>query len=73
MPQTAGELNYVLTGYVLQYLRTHGESYQTYCEIEGVLGHISMELYRRRLAAYEDEAIRRNGDLEGYQRKEDPP
>lgn len=62
-PLTAGELNYLLTMYILDYLSDKGESYQTYCEIEGVLSHVSKELYRRRVSDYEDEKIKENGDV----------
>ena len=68
IPGSPGELNYLLTQQVLDYLRIRGESYQTYCEIEGVLGHIGKELYRRRVAPYEEEKIKENGDVEGFSR-----
>ena len=61
--ETAGELNYALTTRILEYLDTQGESYQTYCEIAGVLSNIGDELYRRRVAAYEDRKIIENGDV----------
>lgn len=67
-PQTAGELNYILTLCVLEYIRNRGESYQTYCEVEGVLGHMGRELYRRRTGPYEDQKIEDNTDVEGYAR-----
>lgn len=58
-----GELNYILYRIVLLYLEHRGESYQTYCDIEGVLGHIAKEVYRRRTASYEDKKIAENGDV----------
>lgn len=66
VPGNAGELNYVLTTIVLDYLKFRGESYQTYCDIEGVLSHMSKEIYRRRVAPYEDEKIKENGDLPNF-------
>ena len=68
LPQNAGALNYVLTRHVLEYIKTKGESYQTYVEIEGVVGHITKELYRRRVADYEEEKIKENGDVPGFSR-----
>lgn len=67
-PRSAGELNYALTGIVLEYIEGKGEGYQTYCDIEGVLGHISKELYRRRVAPYEEVKIKENGDVSGFER-----
>ena len=69
LPTNAGALNYVLTRHVLDYIQTKGESYQTYCEIEGVLGHMSKELYRRRVGEYEDEKRKANGDVNGFERQ----
>lgn len=61
--KSCGELNYELTTMILDYITTQGESYQTYCEIAGVLSNIGDELYRRRVAAYEDRKIAENGDV----------
>ena len=60
---TAGELNFQITNLVLDYLATKGTSYGTFCEIEGVLSHVSKEVYRRRVVDYEDEKIKENGDV----------
>ena len=62
-PETAGELNFLITMYLLDYIACKGESYQIYCEIEGVLNHISKELYRRLVEPYEDKKIKQNGDV----------
>ena len=62
-PETAGELNFLITMYILDYILLQGESYETYCAIEGVLSHISKELYRRRVEPYEDKKIKQNGDV----------
>lgn len=61
-----GHANYVIT----QILRkawgvddpAH-ESYSSYADIIGTLECAKHELYRRRLAAYEDTAIAKHGDL----------
>ncbi len=65
IPENAGELNYLLTSFVLDYLGTH-PNYQKFCEVEGVLSHMSKEIYRRLAAPYEDKKIRENGDLTGF-------
>jgi prophage antirepressor-like protein len=62
-PETAGELNYIVTEIVLQYLDKRGEQYQTYAEIEGALQHVLRELYRRKVADYETRKMRENGDV----------
>lgn len=63
LPATAGELNYVLTMYTKAYLLKHGESYQTYNDIIGALEGAKLELYRRKIAPYEDIKIEQNGDV----------
>ena len=60
---TAGELNFYITSVILDYLTAHGESYQTYNDILGVLSAIPQELYRRKIAPYEDKKIEENGDV----------
>ncbi len=61
-----GHANYVIT----QVLRkawgvnvSDGESYANYADIIGTLECAKQELYRRWVAAYEDKAIARHGDL----------
>lgn len=62
-PINAGELNYRITQIVKEYLEKHGESYQIYNDILGVLSAIPQELYRRKIAPYEDKKIKENGDV----------
>ncbi|MHC4446523.1 MAG: DUF6899 family protein [Planctomycetota bacterium] len=61
-----GHANYVIT----QVLRkawgvdaAAGESYANYADVMGTLECAKQELYRRWVAAYEDKAIARHGDL----------
>ena len=63
-PQTAGELNYLFTTYIIRYIKDKGESYQTYNDILGVLSAVPKELYDRRIRAYEDKKIQEHGDLD---------
>jgi hypothetical protein len=65
-PETAGEINYLFTKIALKYIEDKGESYQAYNDIAGAVHLMLLELERRRIGIYEDEAILRNGDLEGY-------
>lgn len=62
-PENAGDLNYIFSTEALAYLQKKGESYQSYNDIIGALEGAKIELYRRRIAAYEDLAIKKNGDI----------
>jgi len=62
-PQNAGQLNYVITKKILEFLKTKGESYQAFNDVLGVLTATPLELYRRRIAYYEDKKIKDNGDV----------
>lgn len=64
-PVNAAELHYVLALEIVNYLGQDPD-YQRYCDVEGVLGHAAKELYRRRVGPFEDGAIARNGDIDGY-------
>ena len=61
-PMNAGELNYLFTMLALRYLHDRGERYQHYNDIIGALEGCKLELYRRRIAEYEDSKIKSNGD-----------
>ena len=62
-PENAGQLNYLLTMICSQYLRDNDECYQSYNDIIGVLTCIQHEMYRRKIAPYEEKKIEANGDL----------
>lgn len=59
-----GELNYVITRLLLGYLGPIPR-YRDYNEVRGVLGCVTDEYYRRWVGPYEDQAIARNGDIDG--------
>lgn len=61
--ETSGELNYLITELCKTFIRQHGRKYATYNEAVGVLECAKLELYRRVISLYEDEAIERNGDV----------
>jgi hypothetical protein len=62
-PQTAGELNYLVTMICRKYLEVFGKSYQTMNDIVGALECAKLELNRRVIGPYEDEKIAENGDV----------
>lgn len=61
-PRTPGELNYVFTRIALQYLEDH-PNYQGINDVLGALEGAKLELYRKRVAPYEDEKAAINGDV----------
>jgi hypothetical protein len=63
VPGTAGELNYKLTMVALEYLESHGESYQTYAEIVSAFECAKLEMYRRQVVPYENQKRMENGDV----------
>lgn len=60
---TPGELNYLLTGLCIKYLRDHGTSYATLNAIVGVLECAKQEFYRRIALPYENAKLAENGDV----------
>jgi hypothetical protein len=60
---TEGELNYVITKLAKEFLDKHGESYATYNTLIGALECAKLELYRRKIAKYEDGKADLNGDV----------
>lgn len=61
--ETAGEMNYVITMLVRNYIERKGLCYQTLNDAIGALEGCKFELYRRVLAPYEDRKIEENGDV----------
>jgi len=61
-PQNIGELNYYLTMIIQDYL-PEDPHYKDYNDVLGVLTAIQFELYRRRIADYENLKIKENGDV----------
>jgi hypothetical protein len=62
-PKTAGELNYLVTKLCLRYLAANGVSYAHFNDILGALEGVKFELYRRKIAQYEDLKRDLNGDV----------
>lgn len=62
-PETPGELNFVITDAIDDYLIARGLSYEQLNAVIGVLECAKMELYRRVAAPYEDGKRMSNGDV----------
>ena len=60
---TAGEMNYTITRLIHKWIADYGECYDAYNSMIGVLECAKAELYRRKVAKYEDEKIKTHGDL----------
>lgn len=61
--ETPGDLNFQLTRIMMDYYETHDESYRTYNDCLGALEGCKLELYRRKIAPYEDLKCGANGDV----------
>ena len=61
--ETSGELNYLLTLEIQNYLQKKGTSYSTMNDIIGALEGCKLEFYRRVVEPYEDKKIFENGDI----------
>ena len=59
----AGELNFLISSLIWAVFESN-PCYQKANEILGVLSAVTLELYRRKVADYEDQKIQENGDLE---------
>lgn len=59
----AGDLNYTITTLLDKAYKGWGDSYADFNEKIGVLECAKLELYRRRIAPYEDAKIQENGDV----------
>ncbi len=61
-PHTVGELNYLLTSMVLDFLGDD-PNYEKFNSVIGALECCKLEMYRRAVAPYEDVKIKENGDV----------
>jgi len=62
-PNSVGQLTYVLYKTCVDYLEEPAR-FADYAEVLGALEATKLELYRCRIAPYEDEKIKENGDIE---------
>lgn len=65
-PQTAGDLNYIISRISIDYVERKGKNYSILNEVMGVFSSVAHEFYRRVVAPYEDKKISENGDIKGY-------
>ena len=63
IPETAGELNFVITSLIVAYQRKKGLSYRTINDIVGALEGAKLEYYRRIAVPYENGKMLDNGDV----------
>lgn len=62
-----GNSNYALTRVLMNtFFPTGAFSYRGFNRIMGVLTCVSLEMYRRMVAPYEDQSIVKNGDVPEY-------
>lgn len=64
-----GELNYLITTLLVNYLTTKKESYKTYNDLIGVLECAKLELYSRMVIPYERKKCSLNGDVYPKEKK----
>lgn len=62
-PETAGELNWLISAGLDAYVKGHGLSYQTLADCISALEGAKLEFYRRVVGPYEDKKIEQNGDV----------
>ena len=63
LPDNEGELNYVISSLLDEYLAQYGCNYTNINQVVGVLECAKLEIYRRMAAPYEDAKMRENGDV----------
>ena len=62
-----GLANYLVTRLVLRLLKPNdGWNYASLADVDDTLDCANKEIYRRLIAPYEDEAIKKNGDLSEF-------
>lgn len=65
VPQNAGELNFIVSTFINNYIVANGLSYAIVNEMVGALECAKMELNRIVIGPYEDLKIRENGPVYG--------
>jgi hypothetical protein len=61
----SGDITYLFTEILLQWLGDSAK-YDDYAQAVGILETAKLELYRRKIAPYEDIKKEENGDIEGF-------
>lgn len=60
---TTGDLTYIITLLIKQYVKNGGMRFMVLCEVMGVLFCTALEFYRRVISKYEDLKIKQEGDV----------
>ena len=63
MEPTEGDINYVITTIITDWVLLKRVSYSTLNSAIGILESAKQEFYRRRVAPYEDKKLAENGDV----------
>ncbi len=63
-PMNSGELNYVITSILIDYVKHTEKNYQTFNDISGAIHNSYLEFYERVVRPYEKQKIIDNGDLD---------
>ena len=66
-----GELNFAIHKVLELYVSKNGLNYRTINDIEGALGAVAKEFYRRIATPYEKNKIKENGDISFYEKWSD--
>lgn len=56
-PENGGELNYMISMLISEFLETHGKNYANIAQVLGALEGAKFEFLRRVVGPYEDEKI----------------
>jgi hypothetical protein len=62
LPQNGGD-NFLITWQIKKFLEGKERSYRNYNSVLGALSGAQQEFYRRVVQPYENEAMRKNGDV----------
>lgn len=58
-----GQLNYIITSLIKEYMYEQGLSYANIASVTGVINNVKDEFYRRVAVPYENKKIEENGDV----------
>lgn len=61
--ETPGQLNFLFTSLIIDFVKQKGLSYQTINDVYGALEGAKFEFARRVVNGYEDKKIEQNGDV----------
>lgn len=61
--ENEGDLNYCFTKLCHMFMKKYGESYKNYSDCLAALEGAKLELYRKKVAPYEDKCEKANGPI----------